>query len=73
MNQFYDKIKKETNIKIYDKICLLSKISNLYLLYQKLDDLDTINLFYKITSDCAENSILYKTKKIKYKFCYWLL
>ena len=28
MNHFYDKIKKETNIKIYDKICLLEKISN---------------------------------------------
>ena len=64
MNFFYDKIKNETNIKIYDKISLLAKISGLYLLCKNFDDLDTINLFYKITSDCAENSIIYKTKKM---------
>ena len=45
MSYLYNKIKKEANIKIYDKISLLAKINNLYLLSEKLDDLDTINLF----------------------------
>ena len=64
MNHLYNKIKKEANIKIYDKKCLLAKINNLYLLSEKLDDLDTINVIYKITSDCAENSLCIKLKKM---------
>ena len=68
MNHFYDKIKNETKIKIYDKICLLAKISNIYLLCKTLEDLDTINIFYIITSDCAENSIIDKTKKMLNNF-----
>ena len=64
MFQFYDKIKDEENIKLYDKIGLLSKISNSYFLCQTLNDLNELNLFYIISSECAENSIIKKTKKM---------
>ena len=64
MLQFYNKIKNEENIKLYDKIGLLSKISNSYFLCQTFNDLNELNLFYIISSECAENSIIKKTKKM---------
>ena len=64
MFQFYDKIKDEENIKLYDKIGLLSIIRNSYFLCQTINDLNELNLFYIISSKCAENSIIKKTKKM---------
>ena len=64
MKQFYDKIKDDTNIRIYDKIGLLSKITATYLLCENLDNLEKINLFYIIPSNCAEKSIINKAKKM---------
>ena len=64
MLQFYNKIKNEENIKLYDKIGLLSKISNSYFLCQTFNDLNELNLFYIISSECAENSIIKKAKKM---------
>ena len=64
MKQFYDKIKHDTNIQIYDKIGLLSKITAVYLLCENLEDLEEINLFYIIPSNCAEKSIINKAKKM---------
>ena len=68
MEHFYDDIKKEKIMKIYDKICLLVKISSLYLLCENLNDLNSLNLFYIISSNCAENSIIYKSKKMLNEF-----
>ena len=62
MKQFYDKIKEDVNIQIYDKIGLLSKITSAFLLCENMKDLEQINLFYIITSNCAEKSIINKTK-----------
>ena len=64
MEQFFNKIKDETNIKIYDKIGLLSKICNAYLICKNFNDLNELDLFYIISSECAENSIIKKTKKM---------
>ena len=61
MNAFYESIKKE-NLKIFDKISLLVKISNLYLNCENMRDFNEINIFYIILSDCEKNSILDKTK-----------
>ena len=62
MKQFYAKIKEDVNIQIYDKIGLLSKITSAFLLCENMKDLEQINLFYIITSNCAEKSIMNKTK-----------
>ena len=62
MEQFYETIKSEEKINIYDKIGLLSKISNAYLLCKNIKDLNELDLFYIISSECAENSIIKKTK-----------
>jgi hypothetical protein len=62
MKQFYAKIKEDVNIQIYDKIGLLSKITSAFLLCENMKDLEQINLFYIITSNCAEKSIINKTK-----------
>ena len=47
MNAFYESIKKE-NLKIFDKISLLVKISNLYLNCENMRDFNEINIFYII-------------------------
>ena len=64
IEKFFDKIKIEKDIKIYDKISLLGKISNACVRCKNSNDLDKINLFYIITSKCEKNSIIDKTKKI---------
>ena len=64
MEQFYKTIKSEEKINIYDKIGLLSKISNAYLLCKNIKDLNELDLFYIISSECAENSIIKKTKNM---------
>ena len=56
MEQFYKKINEEEKIKIYDKIGLLSKISNAYLICKNINDFNELNLFYIISSECDENS-----------------
>ena len=71
--QFYNKIKDEKKIKLYDKIGLLSKISIAYFLCETFNELNELNLFYIISSECAENSIIKKTKKMLDDFISQLL
>lgn len=65
---FSVRIKHESDLKIFEKIALLLKISNIYSLCKKIEDLDYIDISYSIFSKCEENSILKKAKNMFDKF-----
>ena len=48
MIQFYNKIKDEEKMKLYDKIFLLSKIRTAFFLCETFNELNELNLFYII-------------------------
>ena len=68
LNKFYNKIKDEINLKIYEKIMVLVKILLLLSSCSDLNSLNKINLKYYIISECDENSIIGKTKKFFNEF-----
>ena len=64
IDSFYNKINKEEKIKIYEKIMLLVKISWVLLYCKDIESLNKINVKYYLLSECENNSIIDKAKKI---------
>ena len=64
IDSFYNKINKEEKIKIYEKIMLLIKISWVLLYCKDIESLNKINVKYYLLSECENNSIIDKAKKI---------